>query len=168
MTIPTQGEQTYSISALESFLNVTGTSELSKFRNEAAFVSKQVDLLPREYNGDCVFELPPIKTWGLRGAGLSGMDRENDCYSWTRLVTTSGNILKKKLFQVQKAVCMGVLECRNVTCAYLKENGMKNTTGWVGRGRNDSVYMAGEQVPTGGLVCGVCNCPPFCLVKCPA
>src|SRR5665811_1073193 len=82
-------KKTYSISALESFLNVTGTSELSKFRNEAAFVSKQVDLLPREYNGDCVFELPPITTGGLCGAGLSGMDQENDCYSWTRLVTTS-------------------------------------------------------------------------------
>jgi hypothetical protein len=50
----------YQISALQWFLNVCGHSELARFVKKKAFVTRQVDCLPSRYNGDIVFELPPI------------------------------------------------------------------------------------------------------------
>lgn len=57
-----------------------------------------VDCLPKEYNGDVIFsELPPVDSLAKRGSGLGYMDRENDCYRWTRLISTSTNIVPKDL-----------------------------------------------------------------------
>jgi hypothetical protein len=55
------------ISALQWLLTVCGHSELARFVRNKAFVMRQVDCLPSSYNGDIVFELPPIGDDAKRG-----------------------------------------------------------------------------------------------------
>ncbi|CAM6094679.1 unnamed protein product [Calypogeia fissa] len=159
-------EITYSISALDAFLNVSGTSELSKFRRNIEFKWTQVESLPDCYNEDVVFELPPVETLDGRGKGLLNMDCENDCYSWTRLLTTSTSIRYKNLYQIAKASCSGALKCRNLNCGFLKENVGRNEDGWLGQIQRSHPHALGEQLPNSGLVCSFCRTSPFYLKSC--
>jgi hypothetical protein len=99
------------ISALDSLLAICGSSELAKFVRSFTFKFEQVQSLPHTYNGDFVFEFPPVDASRERGFGLRDMDRSNDCYNWTRIMNTSANLLPKKRYKVSKSCCVGQLEC---------------------------------------------------------
>ncbi|CAM6104164.1 unnamed protein product [Calypogeia fissa] len=167
-SVPDVPEKIYSISALEAFLHISGTSELLKFRKQEDFDWKQVDCMPDSYNRNVVFELPPVDCLDGRGKGLQNMDRKNDCYSWTRLLTTSANIRYQNMYKISKASCFGVLECQNLKCSFLVENLGKNEDGWTGRVLRSYPHPAGEQLSDGGLVCSFCRTPPFCVNPCAA
>jgi hypothetical protein len=106
----------YQISALQWLLNVCGHSELAHFVRDKAFVMRQVDYLPSSYNGDIVFELPPIGDDAKRGDRVQCMERAKDCYYWTHIVLTSANVLtynSKNVWQFGKKACTGALQCKN-------------------------------------------------------
>lgn len=91
----------YRISASNILWKVKGTSEISKFLKRFLDTGGSVwyvDCLLHKYNGDIIFELPSVASLPKRGAGLKYMDRDNDCYRWTRLVSTSANIRPKELY----------------------------------------------------------------------
>ncbi|KAL3681543.1 hypothetical protein R1sor_024499 [Riccia sorocarpa] len=103
------------ISGYEACLRIDGTSELSKL-DLSSFVHQPVRFLPESYDGNVIFELPPASREELskKGGSLSGMDRGNDCWLWTKCITTSAQIGgKKSQYAVNKIHCVGSLKCIN-------------------------------------------------------
>ena len=100
--------------------SVLKTIDLSTFKHEV------VKYLPVEYNGDCIFELPPlvvVKEGGL--SRLDGMDRKRDGHVWTETTTT--NICDPSGILTFKYVkCMGHLRCTNPYCRYIGETSNYN------------------------------------------
>lgn len=63
----------YRISSSDSILCVKGTSEISKFVARFLLLEGEVhhvQCLPKNYNGDAIFELPPVQSLPKRGVGL--------------------------------------------------------------------------------------------------
>lgn len=157
---------TYRISALEKFLGVTGSSELSVFRKQETWEVQHVTSLPRSYNGNIVFEFPPLSTFQGRGHFLQGMDRENDCYAWTRIVSTSARIHPSNQYTVGKVHCTGALECPNPRCVHVLNKGIRNGFSWIGRTNATRAHRVGERVAEGGVICGFCSERPLCVRGC--
>jgi hypothetical protein len=44
------------------------------------FLTGHVICLPPQYNGDIIFELPPIKDEGKKGDRVQSMESAKDCY----------------------------------------------------------------------------------------
>ena len=162
----------FRLSAMDSALNLNGASELCKFMKRRIANNdldhRRVRCLPRSYNGDIVFELPPADAGRQKGAGLRDMDRDNDCHWWTRMMKTSANLRPKNRYQVNKATCTGVLECINLRCPYALKKGCRNQSSWKGRPNVSNPFKVGEIVPDSGLVCGHCSQRPMCTGACDA
>ena len=79
------------ISIYDSLLSLrshrSGQSEL-KSVDLATFPHQKLNYLPTKYNGNIVFELPPLSI--VKGGGaamLEGMDWRQDGYAWTETTT---------------------------------------------------------------------------------
>ncbi|KAL3701218.1 hypothetical protein R1sor_019240 [Riccia sorocarpa] len=130
-----------------------------------------VTQLPDEYNGNVVFELPPaiLAELAKKGGGLTGMDRGNDCWQWTRCVTTSAKVGgKSSLYSVNKIRCVGSLKCVNDQCRYFLNEGQPNKTDWPKKVHCEKPYEVGLPVPLKTHVCGHCGSPPLCDASCEA
>jgi hypothetical protein len=128
-------DQVYRISALQSLLQVRGSSKVSDFVQRMKFVTRHVICLPPRYNGDIIFELPPIKDEGKKGDRVRSMERAKYCYYWTQIVTTLVKVLKvegKQIWEFDKMLCIGALECRNDLCDYYSRNKSRNASAWMG------------------------------------
>lgn len=80
---------------MDTILGVKGSSEIATLVQEKAYKFCQVSSLPTLYNnGNIIFELPPTVGSFVKGIGLKGLDRANDGYSWTRLLTTFARITR--------------------------------------------------------------------------
>lgn len=82
----------YKISAMDYILEVRPDSEIGKFILARGYDFWQVHCLLSIYNENIVFKLPPPIRGPFKALGLQYMDREKDCYSWSRLVKTSTTI----------------------------------------------------------------------------
>lgn len=74
-------------------------------------VIRQVKELPHIYNGDIVFELPPVLGDSKR---MEGMEQRFDGHIWTRPHKTNMSIDGT----VRLSYCLGALVCRRVNCPY--------------------------------------------------
>ncbi|KAL3675369.1 hypothetical protein R1sor_025317 [Riccia sorocarpa] len=98
-----------------------------------------------------------------KGGGLTGMDRGNDCWQWTRCVTTSAKVGgKSSLYSVNKIRCVGSLKCVNDQCRY------PNRIDWPKKVHCEKPYGVGLPVPLKTHVCGHCGSPPLCDASCEA
>ncbi|KAL3676455.1 hypothetical protein R1sor_026403 [Riccia sorocarpa] len=80
------------VSSYTALRDIKGRSELSKL-SIPEFTHLPVVRLPDQYNGNIVFELPPLMTEDVlkKGAILEGMDRAHDCWIWTKMTTTTSH-----------------------------------------------------------------------------
>jgi hypothetical protein len=80
---------------------------------------QQVDYLPPRYDGDVIFEFPPLGDHGLntKAKQLRGMDRRYDGHAWSRTITSNIQNDLKLLFRTSS--CLGHLRCDNLACKYL-------------------------------------------------
>ncbi|KAL3680346.1 hypothetical protein R1sor_023302 [Riccia sorocarpa] len=134
-------------------------------------VRDEVSQLPDSYDGNLIFELPPSSPEELskKGVALVGMDRGNDCWLWTKCITTSAQIGgRKSLYSVNKIRCVGSLKCENDSCPYLLSEGVANVIDWPDKVHREKPYDVGEIVPLKSHVCGHCNTPSRCVSSCPA
>ena len=145
----------------KSSRSVLKTSDLSAFKHEV------VKYLPVEYNGDCIFELPPVaivKEGGL--SRLDGMDRKRDSHVWTEMATT--NISDPSgILTFQYVKCMGHLRCLNPDCRCVSETGDCNELYW--SGSSPDVLTPGSSLEGVGkckLVYKYCKVTPSCLAVC--
>ena len=145
----------------KSSTSVLKTSDLSAFKHEV------VNYFPVEYNGDCIFELPPVaivKEGGL--SRLDGMDRKHDGHVWTETATT--NISDPSGILTFKYVkCMGHLHCLNPDCRCVCETGDCNELYWSGSSPDILTPCSKlEGVGKCKLVCKYCKVTPSCLAVC--
>ena len=87
--------------------SILKSADLSSLKHEV------VDFLPVEFNGDLIFELPPLASIKEGGVcRLDGMDCRFDGHVWTETATTNISDPSGKLsFKYIK--CMGHLRCMN-------------------------------------------------------
>ena len=92
-----EGSDSTVISIYDSLLSLRshrpGRSEL-KTVDLSKFPHEKLNYLPTKYNGDIIFELPPLPT--VKGGGaamLEGMDRRRDGHAWTEIATTNSTDL---------------------------------------------------------------------------
>ncbi|KAL3681598.1 hypothetical protein R1sor_024554 [Riccia sorocarpa] len=152
------------VSGYETCLRIEGRSELSKI-NLSDFDHRQVTQLPDEYDGNMIFELPPAKEVELlkKGGILTGMDRANDCWQWTKCVTTSAKVGgSNTLYSVNKIRCVGSLKCENDQCPYFLAERQANRIDWPKKVHCEKPYDVGELVPLKSHVYGHCGSPPLC------
>jgi hypothetical protein len=75
---------------------------------------KRVQFLPPEYNGDVIFEFPPLNSCSKpnKAKQLHGMDKHYDGHAWTR--THTSNIVNDLGLIFRTSSCCGHLRCENV------------------------------------------------------
>ena len=140
--------------------------------NFDAIKLQHVDYLPPCYDGDVIFEFPPLCDHGqnTKAKQLCGMDRRynGQGHSWSRTITSNFQNDLKLLFRTSS--CLGHLRCDNRDCEYLKRDhktSKLNETEW--EGLSEKVFEVGSKPPTSStVVCKSCNVPPTCVVVCPA
>jgi len=126
---------------------------------------QQVDYLPPRYDGDVIFEFPPLGDHGLntKAKQLRGMDRRYDGHAWSRTITSNIQNDLKLLFRTSS--CLGHLRCDNPTCEYLQRDHRTSTvneTEW--EGLSEKLFDVGSKPPIGStVVCKSCNVPPTCV-----
>ena len=144
-----------------------GRSDLRN-ANLVSFKHTVVESLPAEFNGDCIFELPPLPVVKAGGScRLDGMDRRFDRHVWTETATSNISDPSGKLsFMYVK--CMGHLRCNNLECRRLKECKDYNELYWTG---SSAEVMTPDirTVPLKrcNLLCKFCKVTPSCLALCP-
>ena len=144
-----------------------GRSDLRN-ANLASFKHMVVESLPAEFNGDCIFELPPLLVVKAGGScRLDGMDRRFDNHVWTEIATSNISDPSGKLsFKYVK--CMGHLRCNNPECRRLKECKDYNELYWSGSSAEVMTPDTGTlPLKRCNLVCKFCKVIPSCLALCP-
>ncbi|KAL3702120.1 hypothetical protein R1sor_020142 [Riccia sorocarpa] len=157
----------YLQSAFDAAMSVSAACELGKL-DLKTFNFYQVLELPQSYNGNVIFELPPVieQECTKRNGFRKGMDRRNDCYLWTRLITTDAGHGRKKMFEVSHMSCVGSLQCSNLACGYKAKYGSPNVSDWPTGVHRDQKYTPGDFVPNGGHKCLHCGCRAICVKAC--
>ncbi|KAL3701586.1 hypothetical protein R1sor_019608 [Riccia sorocarpa] len=100
------------VSGYEAVLQIEGSSKLSRL-DLSNFEHRTVSLLPNAFDGNVIFELPPVSHEELakKDEMFIGMDRSNDCWLWTKCITTSAQISGKKTnYSVNRIRCVGRLK----------------------------------------------------------
>ena len=129
-----------------------------------------VQTLPPKFNGDVIFELPPVSTSHMStyAKGMYGMDKRHDGHVWLKKVTT--NITNSQGFTFKTSYCLGHLRCTNSSCNFLRQSyrlEAVNEMEW--EGISLSIMDVGDVHPQGSiLVCSICKHPPSCIATCPA
>jgi hypothetical protein len=134
----------------------------------ASYPHHMVKYLPRQYNGDAIFELPAIVAPKDGAASrLDGMDRKFDGHAWTEMQTTNLSGSKSDLsFKYVK--CMGHLRCMNEECAHFLRSGKYNDLYWDGSSSEVLVPGPDPSVPSKcTLVCRYYKTLPTCHRLCP-
>ena len=129
-----------------------------------------VQTLPPKFNGDVIFELPPVSMSHMSTytKGMSGMDKRHDGHVWSKTVTT--NITNLQGFTFKTSSCLGHLRCTNSSCDFLRRSHRVeavNEMEW--EGVSPSIMDVGDAYPRGStLLCSICKHPPSCIATCPA
>ena len=69
----------------------------------------QVEEMPEQYNGDCVYELPPALS---KGKPMEGMEKKYDGHVWVKPVSTQMSFLAT----IRRSKYAGHLICNNNYC----------------------------------------------------
>ncbi|KAL3675270.1 hypothetical protein R1sor_025218 [Riccia sorocarpa] len=142
------------LSAFDAAMTVSAANNVGKL-DLKLFKFQLVLELPQRYDGNQIFELPPVSGNVItkRNGFRAGMDRRQDCFLWTRLITTEAGHGWKKQFDISHMYCVGSLRCENVNCAYRIEHGDANLSDWKTGIHRDRKYVVGDFVPPDGHRC---------------
>jgi hypothetical protein len=79
---------------------------------------QRVEFLPSIFNGDALFELPPVDTLDLQTNTklMHGMDKRHDGHAWTKTITS--HIKSDMNLTFRTSTCVGHLRCENQHCEY--------------------------------------------------
>lgn len=141
----------YHISALDLLLCILGSSEITNILEPQLFKVQQIDHLPTTYNGNTIFELPPIIGIPLKGLWLQDLNKDKDCYTWARLVKMSVKAIPKNCYKFGKLLCIGHLTCHFNGCNNFLWPQQMNQIAWFGRFCIDSLLVANKIIPNCGL-----------------
>jgi hypothetical protein len=134
----------------------------------AALPHERVKYLPRQYNGDAIFELHAILAPKDGAAGrLDSMDRKYDGHVWTKTWTTNLSTPRSELtFKYVK--CLGHLRCLNMECSHLVRDKEYNELYWEGSCSEILIPSPDPSIPSKyTLICRYCKTLSTCLKLCP-
>ena len=128
-----------------------------------------VDFLPSIYNGDVIFELPPLSSGASssKARNLQGMDKKYDGHCWC--LTKTSNISNDVGLRFRRSSCASHLRCGNLECDYLKRPNREDLYNeW--EGTTPTPFVLGqEDAPKLSTVCfKVCKIPPKAIATCDA
>jgi hypothetical protein len=83
-----------------------------------------VNYLPTKFNGDILFELPPMCDLLRHFEQLQGMDRKYDGRAWCKLKTD--NIKNSFGLGFRMTKCLGHLCCQNDYCVLFQHSSTRN------------------------------------------
>ena len=92
---------------------------------------EQVNYFPPQFDGDKIFELPPLPQGCpmLYGGDMDGMDKQYDGHTWYKTMTT--DIANNFGLKVRKSTCTGHIKCPNNFYEFFYRNsGRVNKTKW--------------------------------------
>ena len=127
-----------------------------------------VQTLPLKFNGDVIFELPPVSMSHMStyAKGMSGMDKRHDGHVWSKTVTT--NIMNSQGFTFKTSSCLGHLHYTNTSCDFLRRSHCLEVVSemeW--EGVSLSIMDMEDVHPQGStLVCNICKHPPSSIATC--
>jgi hypothetical protein len=128
---------------------------------------QRVKFLPPTFNGDVLFELPPVDTSGPFHM-MHGMDKRHDGNAWIKSDTS--NIKSDMSLTFRTSTCIGHLRCENQDCEYtsrIHHTSPINEREW--DGFTMAIIPVGQPAPTGStLVCKICKFPPVRIATCAA
>jgi hypothetical protein len=128
---------------------------------------QRVQFLPPTFNGNVLFELPPVDPTGPFHM-MHGMDKRHDGHAWTKTVTS--NIKSDMSLTFCTSTCIGHLHCENQDYEYtshIHRTSPVNEREW--DGFTVTTIPVGQPAPTGSsLVCKICKVPPVCIATCAA
>jgi hypothetical protein len=79
---------------------------------------RRVQFLPPTFDGNVLFELPPVDTSALhtQSKSMQGMDKHHDGHAWTKTVTS--HIKNDMNLTFRTSTCAGHLRCGNQNCKF--------------------------------------------------
>ncbi|KAL3692996.1 hypothetical protein R1sor_006647 [Riccia sorocarpa] len=157
------------LSAFDAAMSISAGNELGKLCL-AKFSIQRVKELRQQYNGNQIFELLPLTGLDItrRNGFRAGMNRRNDCYLWTRLITTKAGHGRRKLYAISHMSCVGALKCVNLSCSYRATTGECNVSDWPTGIHREHKYTVGDFVPAEGHRCSHCGFTAMCYDACDA
>jgi hypothetical protein len=139
-----------------------GTRNVFKTLNFDSLVIQRVQFLPLTFNGNVLFELPPVDMLGPFHM-MHGMDKRHDGHAWTK--TIKSNIKSDMSLTFLTSICIGHLRCENQDCKYtsrIHRTSPVNEREW--DGFTVTTIPVGQPAPAGSsLVCKICKLPPVCI-----
>jgi hypothetical protein len=129
-----------------------------------------VQFLPPSFNGNVLFELPSVDTFGLQTPAklMHGMDKCHDGHAWTKTVTS--NIKSDTSLSFRTSTCIGHLRCENQDCEYtshIHRTSPVNERKW--DGFTMMTIPVGQPAPVGScLVCKIYKVPLVYIATCSA
>jgi hypothetical protein len=128
---------------------------------------QSVQFLLPIFNGNVLFELPPVDTSGPFHM-MHGMDKHHDGHAWTKTVTS--NIKNDMSLTFCTSTCIGHIRCQNQDCEYtsrIHRTSPINEREW--DGFTVTTIPVGQPAPAGSsFVCKICKVPPVCITTCAA
>jgi hypothetical protein len=123
---------------------------------------QRVQFLPPTFNGDVLFELPPVNMSGPFHM-IHGMDKRHNGHAWTKTITS--NIKSDMSLTFRTSTCVGHLRCENQDCEYtsrIHRTSPVNEREW--DGFIVTTILVGHPVPTGSfLIYKIYKVPPVCI-----
>jgi hypothetical protein len=121
------------LQSLRSLQTSKGSRNVLKRLNYETFDIQKVDFLPPTFNGDVVFELPPIKISSVQSQAklMVGMDKRHDAHAWTKTITS--HIKNDMGLTFHTLSYLGHFRCGNQDSNFLKRvhwSSLVNETKW--------------------------------------
>ena len=112
--------QTSAVACLKRLAFRPNTKNVLKNMDYASVPHRIVDFLPSIYNGDIIFELPPLaaRATSSKAKSLQGMDKKYDGHCWC--LTKTLNISNDMGLTFRRSSYAGHLKCGNLECDYLR------------------------------------------------
>jgi hypothetical protein len=157
-----------SLSVLESLKRIRGSKGVRNVFKTLDFDSldiRRVQFLPPTFNGDVLFELPPVDMSGPFHM-MHGMDKRHDGHAWTKTVTS--NIKSDMSLTFRTSNCTGHIRCENQDCEFtsrVHRTSPVNEREW--DGFTVTTIPVGQPAPAGSsLVCKLCKVSSVCIATC--
>ena len=155
------------VNSLKRIWAIKGDRNVFKTLDFDTLDIQRVKFLPPTFNGDVLFELPPVEKSGSFHM-MHGMDKRHDGHAWTKIVTS--NIKSDVSLTFHTSTCIGHLQCENQECeytTYIHCTSPVNEQEW--DGFIVTTIPVGQPAPAGStLVCKICKVLLICVATCAA
>jgi hypothetical protein len=119
----------------------------------------KVQFLPITFNGDVLFEFPPIHLNACNPSQMQSMHKEYNGHAWCKFITT--NIKNSFGLSFRKVCCLDHLRCVQDDCENFVHFATHNETLWCYECAHNPIFGQMIMISSSLLGCKFCHSPPF-------